>query len=107
MAEKDVVDTYGPVELYSEMVAEFGARHSVSLVGWMILFGATGRETRAGMVERLVASGLSRSAVYRAAADIGRFRERLEKKRGRDVTVQEMAEEAKKVDLSQNWEVRV
>jgi ACT domain-containing protein len=48
----------------------------------------------------LVSAGLSKSAVYRAASDIERFAERLVDKRGRKPTVKEIAEAAKKVDLS-------
>ncbi len=98
--EKDVIDTYGAGEFFAEMLDEFGAAHSVPLVGWMILFGATGGETRAERVQRLVSAGLSKSAVYRAASDIERFAERLVDKRGRKPTVKEIAEAAKKVDLS-------
>ncbi len=95
--EKNVIDTYGPPEFFAEVVKEFGASHSVAFVGWMVLFGATGGDTRADMVARLVGAGLSKSAVYRAAADIQRLIVRLYGKRGRGDELPDFADAASHV----------
>jgi hypothetical protein len=105
--EKHVIDTYGPPEFFTEVIKEFGPAQSVALVGWMILFGATGGDNRADMVARLVGAGFSKSSVYRAAADIQRLIVHLYENRGRgdelpnfpDAVVH-VANVAHKVDLS-------
>ncbi len=95
MAEQNVIDTYGPVELFSEMFDEFGPQRTAGLVGWAVIVGAVAGagESLPEIRDRLIALGFAKSSVYRAAADIKRFRRRLEKKRGVTMSMDDVIRE--------------
>jgi hypothetical protein len=97
MSESNVIDTYGPAEFFSEMIDEFGQTHSALLIGWMVLFGATGGDTRADMIARLVGVGFTKTRVYDAANDIQRLTLRLYKKRGCESELPDFAVAAARV----------
>lgn len=95
MAEKDVVDTFGPVEFFAEMVSEFGPKRTTELAGWCVMIGAIIKDGD-GVIEvrdRLMKMGFKRSSVYRATADIKRFRHRLELKRGLTMSMADVLKE--------------
>jgi hypothetical protein len=95
MADKDIFDDVGPVEMYAEMLDEFGTRTAVEMVGWCVLIGAVVREGEGQpeLVERLKRLGISKSAVYRAIANLKQLKARIEKKRGRPMSVSEVIQQ--------------
>jgi len=70
-----------------ELVTLFGARRATELLGWSLLWGATGVESVADLRADLEARGLKKSAMYRAAADFRRWKEHLETLEGSALTV--------------------
>lgn len=117
MAQKSVIDTYGPVEFFGELWAEFGSQRATEMVTWMMMFGATHGRSHSQMVDRLLTLGFSKSSVYRASADIKRYVKRLYAKRGAPLPedfiddVAELSEKIKSVEFmeksSQAWEMAV
>jgi hypothetical protein len=73
------IDNVGDMELFSAMMQLFGTRRSMELAGWAIRWGMTGEIDDLKTVrERLLAQGLSRTAVYRALVDFKQLRDHLE-----------------------------
>lgn len=94
MAEKTkqtptVFDEIEDLTVFREMVAFFGLRRFMELVGWAVLWGVMGIESVNELRKELEAQGLSKSATYRAAADFKRLRVYLEEKYQRPVGISE------------------
>ena len=84
---RDIGDV-GDWELFTEFFRFFRHERAIQLIGWTVLWGVTGRvDDLAGLRRELEARGLSKSAVYRAAADFRRFREHLEALEHRPVSM--------------------
>ncbi len=107
MAEQNVIDTYGPVELFSEMFDEFGPQRTAGLVGWAVIIGALAGpgQSLPEIRDRVIALGFAKSSVYRAAADIKRFRQRLEKKRGLRMSMDDVIREISDTALQHRVDV--
>jgi hypothetical protein len=70
MSDKELRDR----DLFNEMVALFGPRRTATLLGWALMWGFVGVESR----EEMLAVGLGSSATrYRILADYRRFRDVL------------------------------
>lgn len=105
--KSNVVDMYTPMQFLQEVVAEFGAAGAVEFYGWVLLLSSTGGKTRADMLSRLVALGVSKSTAYRAADSVRRLAVRLYKNEGRldelpdfPELAEQMIERVRAVDLS-------
>jgi len=98
MAHKDVTD----LQFLRTMHQLFGTRRMVEVMGWCLLIGFNLRkgETRAELVERLMKLGVSRAAAYRAVADIKRLGNELSSLRGETVSMADVLEEIRTVDVS-------
>jgi hypothetical protein len=77
------LDTIGDVELLREMVKFFGPKRLTELLGWGVLgallsFPQTAKDFR----RELEARGLSKTAMYRALADMREFGLHLEQRVG-------------------------
>lgn len=95
---------YGFIEMLSDMRQVFPKQRVMQMFGWMVLFGATGGQTKEQMVKRLVNLGFGKSSVYDAAADIRRFQDFLRNKWGREVSQEELAKKVQQVqsELAEN-----
>ena len=100
MAEKHIVDEIGDVEFVAEMFAVFGVRRATELFGYCILIGATGKELPTEIVAVLGNIGVSKSAVYRALADVKKFVRHLEQKHGRTMSMREVLAEIAEISSS-------
>ena len=88
---------YGFIEMLSDMRQVFPKQRVMQMFGWMMLFGATGGQTKDQMVKRLMKLGFGKSSVYDAAADIKRYQEFLWEKWGREVSQEQLAKKVQQV----------
>jgi hypothetical protein len=88
---------YGFIEMLSDMRQVFPKQRVMQMFGWMVLFGATGGQTKDQMVKRLMKLGFGKSSVYDAAADIKRYQEFLWEKWGREVSQEQLARKVQQV----------
>jgi hypothetical protein len=87
---RDVVDDLNPVQFFADMQECFGTRRMVELVGYAVLWGVLGVEDVAAMRRRYEEAGLSRTGMFRAAADYKKLGDFLLKKHGRRVEMKEL-----------------
>ena len=69
----------------------------MELIGWSVLWGVQGVESVRTLRWELEEKGLSKSAIYRAAADFRRLKEHLEQVEGRKMESAEVIEELRKI----------
>jgi hypothetical protein len=91
METKSVLDDMGGLDLTGEMVRYFGGKRATELIGWALLFGLSGFKTGGEMRAYLEAKGLSKSAMYRALADLKKFADDLDAEQGVKTAGQEVA----------------
>ncbi len=91
--ERTVLDDMGGWELFTELVTMFGPQRTTELIGWAFIWGLTGVEKVSELRKDLEARGMSKSAIYRAAADFKRFREEMERQRGCYVPMEQVLKE--------------
>ena len=94
---EDRWERYGFIEMLSDMRQVFPKQRVMQMFGWMVMFGATGGQTKDQMVKRLIRLGFGKSSVYDAAADIRRFQEFLRAKWGREVSQEQLAKKVQQV----------
>lgn len=97
--EAAVFDEIEDLTLFREMVAFFGLRRFMELVGWAVLWGVMGIESVNELRKELEAQGLSKSATYRAAADFKRLRVYLEEKYQRPFALVEAVQMVSKIGI--------
>lgn len=97
--EPNVFDEIEQLTLFREMVAFFGLRRFMELVGWAVLWGVMGIESVNELRKELETQGLSKSATYRAAADFKRLRVYLEEKYQRPVAFAEAVQTVSKIGV--------
>lgn len=97
--ELTVIDEIEDLMLFREMVAFFGLRRFMELVGWAVLWGVMGIESVNELRKELETQGLSKSATYRAAADFKRLRVYLEEKYQRPVAFSEAIYTVSKIGI--------
>ena len=88
---------YGFIEMLSDMRQVFPKQRVMQMFGWMVMFGATGEQTKDQMVKRLVKLGFGKSSVYDAAADIRRFQDFLLDKWGHEVSQEQLSKKVQQV----------
>ena len=88
---------YGFIEMLSDMRRVFPKQRVMQMFGWMVMFGATGGQSKDQMVKRLVSLGFGKSSVYDAAADIRRFQDFLRDKWGHEVSQEQLAKKVRQV----------
>jgi hypothetical protein len=91
METKSVLDEMSGPEMIAAMVDRFGGKRTTEIIGWVILFGLSGFKTGSEMRAYLEARGLSKSAMYRALADLKQFSDALDADRGVKTAGQEVA----------------
>jgi hypothetical protein len=91
METKSVLDEMSGPEMIAAMVDHFGGKRTTEIIGWVILFGLSGFKTGSEMRAHLEAKGLSKSAMYRALADLKEFSDVLDAERGVKTAGQEVA----------------
>ena len=94
-----VFDEIEDLTVFREMVAFFGLRRFMELVGWAVLWGVMGIKSVNEMRKELEEQGLSKSATYRAAADFRRLRVYLEEKYQRPVAMSEAIQMVSKIGI--------
>jgi hypothetical protein len=91
MEKKSAVDEMSDVEFARALVLHFGGKRMTELTGWVILFGLSGFKSGSEMRAHLEARGLSKSAMYRALADLKEFGDAMDAERAVSMSGQEVA----------------
>jgi hypothetical protein len=91
METKSVLDEMSGPEMVAALLDYFGGKRTTQIIGWVVLFGLSGFKTGSEMRAYLESRGLSRSAMYRALADLKKFSDALDAERGIKTSGQEVA----------------
>jgi hypothetical protein len=91
MEKKSAIDEMSNLEFARALVNYFGGKRTTELTGWVILFGLSGFKSGSEMRVHLEARGLSKSAMYRALADLKEFGDAMNAAQGVKMSGQEVA----------------
>lgn len=105
MAEKTAVEELSDFQFLKKLLAFFGVRRATEIFGYAVVMGATGKVLPSEIVHALVRVGFTRSAVYRALADISRFVVEIERERGRTMSMSEVLAEINAAGVSQKEDI--
>jgi hypothetical protein len=110
METKSVLDEMSGAEMVGAMLDHWGGKRTTQIIGWVVLFGLSGFRTGTEMRAYLAARGLSKSAMYRALADLKEFSDALDADRGVKTTGADVARKVARVvmlpDLTYDPSVR-
>ena len=90
---RDMLRDYGDWELFTELMAFFGPQRTIGLVGWSVIWALTGVKDVSALRKDLEARGVSKSATYRAVADLKQFHAYLVERRGYSMDMTEVIKE--------------
>jgi hypothetical protein len=82
------IDDIPDGELFTEFVAFFGGERAMALLGWCATLALFGVWDPPAARKALEEKGLTKSAMYRALADLRRFGAYMEQKQSSPVTLQ-------------------
>jgi hypothetical protein len=97
METKSVLDDMSGPEMIAAMLDHWGGKRTTQIIGWVVLFGLSGFKTGSEMRAYLEARGLSKSAMYRALADLKEFSDAVNADRGVKTSGAEVARKVARV----------
>lgn len=88
------IDDVGALEFLSELIDMFGKQRSMELIGWAVIIGAA---VDSGIIDHtpslrrsLEDRGLKKTAIYKAVTDFKRFRDYIESKESKSISISEL-----------------